>query len=99
MANFISNAQDRFKTSTNALALIAFKVLTGFFLGLTLALIGQEIIQYGVFSFVLVVLVVAGCILRVGRSWTWTHVFIFNLICVLIGLLLRMYILIAPGGA
>lgn len=98
MGSLISNVQDRFKTSTNMVALFGFRLLTGLFLGLTLALVGQEIVQYEVFSFVLVTVIVTAMILRVTRAWSWTHLFIFNLICVLIGLLLRMYILIAPGA-
>ncbi len=97
MGSLIDNVQDRFKTSTNALALLAFKAVVGLFLGLTLALIGMEIINYGWFSLVLVMLVVAGSMLRISRSWEWRHVLIFTLICVLIGMLLRMYILLAPG--
>lgn len=97
MGNLISNAQERFKTSTNALALLAFKVVSGLFLGLTLALIGDEIIDYGRFSFFLVLLVSTGALIKITRTWTWMNMLIFMLICVLIGLLLRMYILIAPG--
>lgn len=98
MANIISNVQERFKTSTNALGLLTFKATSGVFLGLTLALIAQEIIQYGPLSLVLVMVVVAASVMRIAKDWSWTHVFIFNLIVVLIGLLLRMYILIAPGA-
>jgi hypothetical protein len=98
MAGIISNVQDRFKITTNMVALITFRLLTGLFLGLTLALIGEEIIGYEIFSFVLVTVVCLATLMRITRAWTWTHLFIFNLICVLIGLLLRMYILIAPGA-
>src|SRR5665213_1375972 len=98
MANLIANVQERFKTSTSALSLLVFKSLSGAILGLTLALVGEEIIQYGVFSFVLLTVVTTACILRITKAWTWTHILIFELICVLIGLLLRMYILIAPGA-
>jgi|SRR6185312_5950513 len=98
MGSLISNVQDRFKTSTQMVLLLVLRLLTGLFLGLTLALIGQEIVQYEVFSFVLVTVVVVATLMRITRAWTWTHLFIFNLICVLIGLLLRMYILIAPGA-
>lgn len=97
MAGLISNFQDRVKTSSNAISLLIFKGVTGLFLGLTLALIGDQIIDYGWFSFLLVIVVTTGALLKVMKTWTWMHVFIFNLICVLIGLLLRMYILIAPG--
>jgi hypothetical protein len=97
MANIISNVHERFKTSTNVMALVAFKLFSGSMLGLTMALIGQEIIQYGVLSFLLVAVVVAACLMKVAKAWSWTHILIFDLICVLIGLLLHMYILIAPS--
>lgn len=98
MANLISNVHDRFKITTSMVALFTFKFLSGLMIGLTLALIFQEIIQFGTISFVLVTVVVTACILKISKSWSWTHILIFDLICVLIGLLLRMYILIAPGA-
>src|SRR6185312_5318472 len=97
MTSLISGFQDRVKTSSNTIALLIFKMVTGFFLGLTLALIGDQIIDYGWFSFVLVIVVTIGACLKIMKAWSWLHVFIFNLICVLIGVLLYMYILIAPG--
>ena len=97
MGNLIGNVQDRIKSSSNALSLLAFKGLTGLFLGLTLGLIGQQIVGYGWFSFVLVIFVVTGALLRITRHWEWRHILIFNLICVLTGALLRLYILVAPG--
>jgi cell shape-determining protein MreD len=98
MTSLINNVQDRFKTSSNALALLAFRLLSGVVLGLTLSLIGQEIIGYEMISFTLITLIVVTMFVRITKSWTWTHIFIFDLICILIGLLLRMYILIAPGA-
>jgi len=78
--------------------MFAVRLGTGLVLGLTFALIGQEIVGYETISFVLVLLIVTGMLLRISRSWSWSHIFIFNLICVLIGLLLRMYILVAPNA-
>ena len=92
----MDNMQDRFKTSTNAVALLGVRVATGLLIGLTLALIGQEIVKYGWLSFVLVILVTAGLMTKISKNWTWLHLLIFNLICVLIAMILRMYILIAP---
>lgn len=97
MGNLIGNVQDKIKTSSNAMAMLAAKFLTGLYLGTTLALIGDEIIGYGWFSFTLVIVVVIGSLMRVSRSWSWMHLLIFNLFCILLGLLLRMYILIGPG--
>ncbi len=98
MTNIIANVQDRLKTSSNALGLLIFRTFTGLLLGLTLALIGQEIMGYGTISFVLVLVIVTATLLKITKNWSWGHVFIFNLICILTGLLLRMYILIAPGA-
>lgn len=91
------NLQDRVKTGSNALSLMVFKALVGVILGLTFALIGDEILGYGNLSFLLIVLVTTGSLMKITKAWTWTNMLIFSLICVLIGLLLRMYILIAPG--
>ena len=96
MANIIGNVQEKFKTSTNALAMLTARLLSGMLVGLTLSLIGQEIIRYGWISFMLVIIVVTACLLKISKTWSWTHLLIFNLICVLIALCLRMYILIAP---
>ena len=97
MPSFVSNFQDRVKTSSNAAALLAAKTLSGSVVGLTLALIGDEIINYGYFSFSLVLVVVTGAIMRIGKGWSWTQLAIFDLVCVLTGLILHMYILIGPG--
>lgn len=97
MATLIHGLQDRVKSSSSSVGIMIVKVTTGLILGLTLALIGDEVLQYGWFSFILVMVVTLTTLLRIMRSWAWGYVLIFNLICVLIGLLLRMYILIAPG--
>ena len=96
-ARFISNVNDKIKTTSSTAALFALRGLSGLFVGLTLSLIGEEAIGYGVFSFVLVIAVTTAAILRVSKKWSWMHLLIFNLVCVLLGLCLRMYILIAPG--
>lgn len=96
-ARFISNVNEKIKTTSSTAALFALRALSGLFVGLTLALIGEEAIGYGVFSFVLVIITMTAAILRISKKWGWIHLLIFNLICILLGLCLRMYILIAPG--
>lgn len=92
MAEFISQFQDKVKTSTGNLGLMLLKLLTGALIGLTLALIFQELIGYGTISFVLVIAVVTLTLFRIMKTWTWSRLLIFDLICVLVALLLRMYI-------
>lgn len=98
MAQFVNQFQDKVKSSTSNLALLIVKLLSGALMGLTLALIFQELIGFGTFSFILIIVVVTLALLRIIKSWTWGRVLIFDLICVLVALLLRMYILIAPGA-
>jgi hypothetical protein len=97
MTKFINNVQVRIKTTSSTAALFMFRMISGLFVGLVLALIGEEIIGYGALSFVLILLVMTGVVLRVSKKWSWISMLIFNLVCVLLGLCLRMYILIAPG--
>ena len=98
MAQFINNLQEKIKITSSGAALLVTKAITGLILGLTIALVGQEIFGFGNLLFIFVIALVGGLFFRKAREWQWTALFVFNLICVLIGLLLRMYILVAPGA-
>lgn len=97
MAEYIGGLQDRVKTSSSTIALAVFKVAVALFLGLTLAMIGDEVLKYGWFSFILMLVTFTLLLLRLMKGWSWGYVAVFCTICVLIGISLRMYILIAPG--
>jgi hypothetical protein len=98
VSEFLDNIQYRIKTSSREICLFGFKLVTGMFLGLTLTLIFQQMMAYGTLSFVFVLSAVTLVFLKIAKSWNWLAVMIFILICVLLGLLVRMYILIAPGA-
>ncbi|MGE4132272.1 MAG: hypothetical protein AB7F86_11580 [Bdellovibrionales bacterium] len=97
MASAIGGFQEKAKGSSLSAVTLALKVITSLFLGLTFALIGDEVFAYEWISFTLVLVAITGALLRIMKNWTIGRVLIFDLICVLLGLLLRMYILIAPG--
>ncbi len=97
MGQFMDGVQYRFKATGLDVFNFVLKVMTGSFVGLTLALIGQEMIGFGTFSFVLVITVTLLAFLKVAKKWSILSVLVFNLVCVLVGMLLRMYILLAPG--
>lgn len=84
------------KTGSARTALGIFRLLTAFFLGLTLSFVGQEVSHYGNLSLVFVILVVMAVFMRATAAWTLAHVLIFDLVMVLVAQLLRMYILLAP---
>lgn len=98
MAELMNQFQDRVKTSLSHIVLIVLKLVTGLVIGLTFGLVGQELIGYGNLSLILVMVVIAASIMRILKFWSWGRVLAFDLICVLVALLLRMYILIAPGA-
>lgn len=96
MQGFSTNVQDGVKTSSVSLICLTLRVLTGFMLGLTLALIGQELIGYGTLALVFMMVVVMGLVLKTTSGWNIGKILILDLILVLVAMLLRMYILVAP---
>ncbi len=74
------------------------KLFVGSVLGLTFALIGEQMVGFGTLGFILVIVSTVATYLRIARSWKFVHVGIFSLICVLLAVLLKMYIQVAPGA-
>ncbi len=96
MKGLSTNMQEGVKNSSVSLLNLIARVLTGFMLGLTLALIGQELVGYGTFSLLFVMVVVLGLVIKTTSSWSLGKILIFDLILILVAMLLRMYILVAP---
>ena len=92
-----SKIQIQFKKSSSSLLLLGFRVFTGAMLGLTFALIGDEMISYGQFIFTFVIVAICLSFLRISRYWSFIAVVVFNLVCILVGMLLRFYIMVGPG--
>lgn len=96
MRSMASSAQEGVKSSTLSFFHFTVRLITGFFLGLVLALIGQELMGYGTFAVIFVTVVVLAICFKFLSSWSISKILIFDLICVLVAMLLRMYILVAP---
>jgi hypothetical protein len=96
MSQLAGNVQQGVKSSSMSLLAITVKLMTCFFFALTVALIGQEMMNYGTFMFMFMLLVVGGLLFKLLSPWGLGSVLIFDLICILVALLLRMYILVAP---
>lgn len=96
MRGFATSAQDGVKSSTMSLLHVFLRLITGIFLGLVLSLIGQELMGYGTFAMLFVMVVVVGLIMKFMGGWSFGKILIFDLICILVAMLLRMYILVAP---
>jgi hypothetical protein len=96
MNNFADGVKTGVKSGSSKLILTFFRVVTGFFLGLTFALVGQEVSHYGTLSLVFMTIVVLTIFMRISQNWSIAHILIFDLVMVLVAQLLRMYILLAP---
>jgi hypothetical protein len=96
VSRLADNVQQGVRDSSVSMLSMAFKLVTCFFFALTVSLIGQEMMDYGTFMFVFMFIVVGGLIFKLILSWSIGSVLIFDLVCVLVALLLRMYILVAP---
>ena len=98
MGEFIQNMQYTLKKNSQNISLFIARFLSGLFLGLTLTLVGQQILGYGQLIFWFIIVLTTAVFLKVTKGWKWVGVIVLDFILILIGLLLKMYILIAPGG-
>ena len=97
MSELINKVQFQVKKSSSDLLTYSFRVLTGGWLGMVFAHIFQGLFGFENFLFLFVIVLVTGSVVRITRGWGLISVLIFNLFCILIGILLRMYIMVAPG--
>ncbi len=102
MSELVDKMQHRFKQSSGDIFNFFLKVFTGLVLGLTLALIIHEMMGKkdgdGMLSFLFIILVVTGVFMRVAKKWPVVPVLVFDLVCILIGIVLKFYVMVAPGA-
>ena len=88
--------QDGVKDTSRSLFSIFMKIVTAFFVALTLALIAQEMMGSGTLAFVFMMVVVIGLLMKLMSKWTVGAVLLFDLFCILMALLLSLYLKVAP---
>lgn len=96
VSQIAGQVQDGVKNTSTSVLLVILKLVTALAVALTIALIGQEMMNYGTFAFVFLMIIVAGGLLKVMSSWRMGAVLLFDLFCILVALLLRLYIQVAP---
>ena len=102
MSELVGRMQSQFKKTSSDFALFTVKLISGAILGLTFALIMQEMLGKAegenLIAFFLVIVVTTGVFLRIAKAWGLTAILVFDLICVLMGMVLRLYIMVAPDA-
>ncbi len=92
-----NNVQDTTKKVTYGFSHILLRLISGFFIGAVVALIFQELFSLGTFMLIFLTTLFLALIYKILAPRTVFQIIIFDFICVLIGSLLRMYILVAPN--
>lgn len=95
---FIETVNYRMRWTAVGLLTLCIRVFSGTILGLVFALIFETIFHFATFAFSFVFLLVFMFFMRLSKNWGLVSLFVFDLVCVLIGLVLNMYLLIAPGA-
>ncbi len=102
MSEFVGKMQSGLKKTSSDVLLFSIRLISGAILGLTFGLVVQEVLgkadNENLFGFLFVIVVTTGAFLRISKSWGLTAVMIFDLICALVGICLRLYIMVAPGA-
>lgn len=93
----LRRVQGNLKESSKSIGLFLLKAFSGAMVGLAIALVLKGLMGLAQFAFIFVIVFILGAFLRLSKKWKWQGVLLFNLFCVMTAMLLRMYILVAPG--
>lgn len=91
-----SNLQQGARNSTVTLTQKILRLVSGIFLALILSLIIQEMMQSGTLMLIFFTILFTSVIYLFLGRFSILQILIFDLICVLIVSLLRLYIMVAP---
>lgn len=97
MSELFGNMQESVKRGSSHLVLFAYRLTVGLILGFCVALVGQTIFKFQTIAFIFVTFSIAGLILQITQKWSFVGTTAFLLSCALFALLLRLYIVVAPG--
>ena len=98
MSEIVNKMQFQVKKSSSDFGTYFCRVLTGGWIGLIVAHVFQMIFEFENFLFFFMIFLSTAVVVRVTRGWGFIPIIILNLFCILIGILLQMYIKIAPGA-
>ena len=79
----------------NKITLLVFKIFSAFCVAYVLSLIGQELLSYGLFSFIFLLFSIGWAFFLLIKPYNFLGVFIVDMVLVFIALLLRFYVIVA----
>ncbi len=96
MNQIASTMQQSAKSTVHFSASLVLKTLSSLVISLVVALVLQTLIGFGQLSFLFTTIIGISSLMRLMWNWSIGVTLVFDLVCVLVALLLRMYILLAP---
>lgn len=72
------------------------RIITGLVLGYVIGLVAQELMGFGNLGVLLFVVVITAAFFKISIGWSFLKVFLFDVFCVLVLQILKMYIMLAP---
>tara|TARA_B100001248_G_C27399698_1_gene469125 strand:+ start:5137 stop:5430 length:294 start_codon:yes stop_codon:yes gene_type:complete len=94
----LADTQQGIRKGTSSFSLLLLRLVSATVVGYTIALIGKGLMFYESLAFWFVFFVCVGLFMRATKKWAFVGVIVLDLVLFLIGLLLRMYVLVAPGA-
>lgn len=91
-----SSVQNTAKITASNLISFSVKFVSSIVISFVVALVLQTLVGFGQLSFLLSLVLATSLLMRLMWKWSVGVTLVFDLICVLVALLLRMYILVAP---
>jgi len=102
MGEIVGKMQTQLKKTSSDLMLFSVKFISGAVLGLTFALITQVALGHAegenLVAFLFVIIITTTIFLRIAKTWGMTATLVFDLICILVGMVLKLYIMMAPDA-
>lgn len=96
LKSMASNLQQGARNSSVTLSQKLLRLISGLFVALILSLIIQEMMQSGTLMLVFFILLLTSVVYLFLARFNILQILIFDLICVLIVSLMRLYIMVAP---
>lgn len=91
-----TSLQSTTKSTFSMVVGVSLKLVSSFIISFVISLVAQTMVGFGQLSFLFCLVVGTSLLLRLMWNWSLGATLIFNLFCILVALLLRMYILVAP---
>ena len=96
MNQVAASMQNTAKSTGSFVTSMVLKSISALVISLVVALVAQTLIGFGQLSFLFTLVVGISLLMRLMWKWSIGVTLVFDLVCVLVALVLRMYILLAP---